>query len=348
MLRAILWFEGLSNRGRSPCFLRRGPPTLGGMHGCRIRWGRGSLAAVAWVSVAIAGGGAIQASEITNKNSAPSPETSTREQRPDARVWATHSTPFQGVPEAIGGFSDGCVQGAESLPMDGHGYQVMRLSRNRYYGHPRLLNYIRNFGRVSKDSGLGTVLIGDLGLPRGGWMQSGHASHQSGLDVDIWYDQPRAAQQRKLSRKERERISAQNLVPVSYTRKLNRKAFTSNTVKLIELAASAPEVDRVFVNAAIKAELCRLQQEKSPEWLRKIRPWYGHADHMHVRLGCPVDSPKCRPQDPLPPGSGCDASLDWWFTADAREEARKNALKARENPGPPAVPADCMRLATQQ
>jgi penicillin-insensitive murein endopeptidase len=36
-----------------------------------------------------------------------------------------------------------------------------------------------------------------------------------------------------------------------------------------------------------------------------------------VRLTCPADAPDCAPQDKPPPGDGCDASLDWWFTDEA-------------------------------
>ena len=35
--------------------------------------------------------------------------------------------------------------------------------------------------------GLGVLSIGDLGQARGGPAPSGHVSHQSGLDVDIWF-----------------------------------------------------------------------------------------------------------------------------------------------------------------
>ena len=47
----------------------------------------------------------------------------------------------------------------------------------------------------------------------------------------------------------------------------------------------------------------------------KVRPWYGHNDHIHVRLKCPADSPNCRKQPPVPGGDGCAAKeLDYWFS----------------------------------
>jgi penicillin-insensitive murein endopeptidase len=46
----------------------------------------------------------------------------------------------------------------------------------------------------------------------------------------------------------------------------------------------------------------------------KLRPWYGHNDHIHVRLKCPADSPNCRHQPAVPDSAGCDKSLNYWFT----------------------------------
>src|SRR3954469_22183065 len=36
----------------------------------------------------------------------------------------------------IGFYAKGCIAGAEALPINGDSWQVMRLSRNRYWGHP--------------------------------------------------------------------------------------------------------------------------------------------------------------------------------------------------------------------
>src|SRR5215469_1884152 len=64
---------------------------------------------------------------------------------------------------------------------------------------------------------------------------------------------------------------------------------------LLEAVAREPLVERVFVNPAIKGALCR---EDGPEWawMAKIRPWWGHNDHFHVRLSCPSGNPQCRAQ----------------------------------------------------
>ncbi|MFN5716328.1 MAG: penicillin-insensitive murein endopeptidase, partial [Bradyrhizobium sp.] len=37
---------------------------------------------------------------------------------------------------SIGGYTKGCLAGAAQMPLNGDTWQVMRLSRNRYWGHP--------------------------------------------------------------------------------------------------------------------------------------------------------------------------------------------------------------------
>ena len=267
----------------------------------------------------------------------------------DASVWALFKDPARGPAQSIGSASAGCVQGAESLSPDGPGYQVMRLSRGRFYGHPTLIAYLQKLGAALEKEKAGPMLVGDLGLPRGGWMKSGHASHQTGIDVDIWYWVPDSAKERSLTLREREVTSAKSLVPVKYSPKIETRWWKAETEKLIQLAAGFSEVDRIFVNAAIKKELCRKYESdiKEVAWLRKLRPWYAHDDHLHVRLVCPADSPDCKKQDPIPAGSGCDSSLDWWFTQDARDEALKNAQLAALRKDPPPIAEGCERLLSE-
>ena len=63
----------------------------------------------------------------------------------------------------------------------------MRPQRRRFFGHPVLVHYLQVLGAATNQQGLGTLLIGDLGQPRGGPMPFGHRSHQIGLDADIWF-----------------------------------------------------------------------------------------------------------------------------------------------------------------
>lgn len=84
------------------------------------------------------------------------------------------------------------------------------------------------------------------------------------------------------------------------------------TEALIKLAAEDDQVTRIFVNPAIKKQQC-LDAGSDRYWLRKVRPWFGHRAHMHVRLRCPPGSRECVDQ-PIPPlGDGCGAELESWF-----------------------------------
>src|SRR5437660_11915898 len=87
----------------------------------------------------------------------------------------------------IGFYAKGCIAGAEALPINGDTWQVMRLSRNRNWGHPQLIALLERLSaKVHKVAGWPGLLIGDVSQPRGGPMITGHASHQIGLDADIW------------------------------------------------------------------------------------------------------------------------------------------------------------------
>ncbi len=233
--------------------------------------------------------------------------------------WGSFPAPTLASPEVIGSYNLGCLAGGVALPIDGPGYQVMRLSRNRYYGHPDLIRFIENLAAGLAAEGHPGLLIGDLAQARGGPMRSGHASHQVGLDVDIWFV---PAPSVPLAAAARESLSATSMVSGSGVDLSVNDAWGPWQVEALRMAASSPEVDRIFVNPAIKRALC---DGGNGGWLRKIRPWWGHDAHFHVRLACPSDQPACVPQAPLPAGDGCDASLDWWFSAEAAEELAKRS-----------------------
>ena len=50
-----------------------------------------------------------------------------------ASIWEKIQAPINGKPQSIGGYSNGCIIGAQPLALKGEGYQVIRSSRNRYY-----------------------------------------------------------------------------------------------------------------------------------------------------------------------------------------------------------------------
>ena len=259
------------------------------------------------------------------------------------KKWESVSGPKAGEAKSIGGYAKGCVQGAEKLPLNGKGYQSMRPSRNRRFGHPQLISYIQKYAKRIKRGGLGTMLVGDLGQARGGPSPSGHASHQSGLDVDIWFWRAPVANQRRLTNKERETIGA----PTFVDRKAKKimKNWDRKMTKMLRLATLDKRVARIFVNPAVKRHICETTKNKA--WLRKIRPWYAHHDHMHVRLECPESSASCDAQRELPPGDGCDA-LDWWFREKKKSERKEGkktySKKVRRKP---LLPEACYDIYPQ-
>jgi penicillin-insensitive murein endopeptidase len=221
-------------------------------------------------------------------------------------------------PDPIGFYSKGCLAGGEQLPVNGPSWQVMRLSRNRNWGHPALVRFLERFSaRAAQASGWPGLLIGDMSQPRGGPMLTGHASHQIGLDADIWLT---PMPNRELTRAEREDLSATDVVREDLM-DIRPDVWTEGHFAVIRAAAMEPRVQRIFVNPAIKRALCRAAEGEA--WMRKVRPMWGHNYHFHIRLFCPEGS-SCRDQEPTPTGDGCDSSLAWWFTDEALHPKKSN------------------------
>jgi penicillin-insensitive murein DD-endopeptidase len=240
---------------------------------------------------------------------------------PAKELFARKTKPDAGAPRAIGFYAAGCLAGGVALPIDGPAWQVMRLSRNRNWGHPKLVEFLERLAEKAKKVGWNGLLVGDMAQPRGGPMLTGHTSHQVGLDADIWFTpMPDHVQ----SREEREFTSATQMVAED-RRDVDPKVWTHERTALIRIAAQDPVVERIFVNAAIKKALCR---EAGPDrgWLDKVRPWWGHDYHFHIRIYCPADSPQCKPQPPPGADEGCGHELDFWF--------KESVL----HPVPPVVP----------
>lgn len=258
-----------------------------------------------------------------------------------ANPWARLVEPGAGPPEVIGEPAAGCVRGAVSLPLEGLGYRVMRPSRNRFHGHPDLVSFVRRLGESLDQAGLGPMLVGDLGQPRGGPTPSLHRSHQNGLDVDIRFWLHPEARDRSLSPAEREEWEPPSMLAGG---RLDPQRWGEAQDALIRFAALDPAVDRIFVHAAIKRHLCETGQVR--DWLRKVRPWWGHDAHMHVRLRCPDGNTRCVGQAPLPAGDGCDGTLAWWFSEEASGGTRGRALIPRSPPRNP--PPACEALLSDQ
>jgi penicillin-insensitive murein endopeptidase len=225
-----------------------------------------------------------------------------------AADWSTVTTPAPGPTQSIGFYTAGCIQGAQPLPLDGPGYEAIRLSRNRYWGQPVMLQYIEDLASRIKALGQPHLYIGDIGQPRGGPAPTGHASHQVGLDADIWYERQPGARR---APQDRENPRLRSLVNASDTA-IDDTVFGQAHVALLKTAAELPNLDRMFVNKFIKQRLCQTVTGDR-RWLNKLVVWAGHDDHFHVRLYCPPGNPQCQPQGGYYSDDGCGEPLDVWF-----------------------------------
>jgi len=250
--------------------------------------------------------------------------------------WAKIREPLTGPAAAIGAYAAGCLQGAEALPLDGDGYSVMRPSRHRFYGHPSLLSYLATLASTTHAKYGTQLLIGDIAPPRGGPMLTGHASHQNGLDADVWL----TTLARQPTDAERERLAATRFVA---GRTRLRANWDEAQARLLAAAADDDRVNRIFVSPPIKRYMCRNYQ--TAPWLYRLRPWWGHEDHFHVRLLCPSGSSSCEEQDALDPAdTGCGENLAWWFSAEADREWHRLSTSTEPRQFP-ALPMECTAMA---
>ncbi len=251
------------------------------------------------------------------------------------RQFGAQATAAPMAARSIGSYAKGCLAGASALAVNGHHWQVMRLSRNRMWGHPDLIRYLEAFSRKAPgEAGWSGILVGDISQPRGGPMLTGHASHQIGLDADIWLT-PMPG--RRLSTAERENMSAVNMVRPDWM-DVDPGVWTPNHTKIIRLAAKDERVHRIFVNPAIKKALCR-EAGNDRAWLRTVRPIWGHNYHFHIRMGCPAGVAGCEEQDQPPEGDGCGQELTDWL---ARQQQAIFGPKAPPRPPPPPISVDAL------
>src|SRR3954465_14382940 len=129
---------------------------------------------------------------------------------PAKELFARRVKPADLAARSIGFYTHGCLAGGVALPINGKTWQVMRLSRNRNWGHPELIAFLERLAnKAPKISDWPGILVGDMSQPRGGPTLPGHASPQVGLDADIWLA---PMPQTPLSREEREEMSATMVV----------------------------------------------------------------------------------------------------------------------------------------
>lgn len=239
--------------------------------------------------------------------------------------------------KSYGFYSKGCFMGGVAIATDGPTWQAMRLSRNRRWGHPTMINLVEKLSRAATKDGWPGLLIGDISQPRGGPMMTGHASHQIGLDADIWFT---PMPDHRLSAAERESMKQTSMIKKGGLT-VNNRLWTDAHMRLLRRAASYPEVERILVHPGVKKKLCEtVGGDRS--WLRKVRPFWGHDEHFHIRIGCQPGSNGCKEQTAPPPGDGCDKSLAWWFTEEPwRPNKNPDAPKARDLMTMKSLPKEC-------
>ncbi|WP_412103627.1 penicillin-insensitive murein endopeptidase [Stappia stellulata] len=274
--------------------------------------------------------------------------------RPDAvakTLFGARSDPAPLAARSIGSYARGCLAGATALAVNGPSWQVMRLSRNRNWGHPELVDMLQRLAMDAPNLGWNGLLVGDLAQPRGGPMLSGHASHQIGLDADIWLTE---MPDRRLTREERESMSAISMLKgrldvKGADRSVDPAKWSDSRARLIRRAAQDPRTARIFVNPAIKKALCEFETGDRA-WLRKVRPWWGHHYHFHVRIKCPSGSVGCKDQAPPPPGDGCGKNLAWWLSDEPwvpkkpKDPAKKKAPAKKKEITMAALPDACTQV----
>ncbi|MBC2771279.1 penicillin-insensitive murein endopeptidase [Rhizobium sp. AQ_MP] len=288
------------------------------MHTMKKTWGARPMATALMLAAAFAG--AVS-------------DTAFAEGRPAKELFGGMALPAKAAPSPYGSYAKGCIAGAVAIPTDGPTWQAMRLSRNRRWGHPEMIALLERFSKDAVQLGWGAgILIGDISQPRGGPMLSGHASHQIGLDADIWFT-PKP--QSPLSAQQREDMPFTSMLEKDKFLTVDKRLWTNTHARLVVQAASYPQVERIFVNPAIKKKLCDTWTGDRGV-LGKIRPIYGHDAHFHIRMRCPEGAAGCKPQAAVPPGDGCDQSLAWWFTKEPWAAPKKDP-DAKPAPKPRAM-----------
>ena len=244
------------------------------------------------------------------------------------QLFGGKATPSRQQSAAFGSYAKGCMAGGVQLPETGPTWQAMRLSRNRNWGQPELIDFINDLSRfAARQPGWKGLYVGDISQPRGGPMLSGHRSHQMGLDADIWM---LPASRLNLTRNERENISSVSL------RRANGAYVNDNWSRahheILREAAKDKRVARIFVFPGAKVQMCN-DEKGNRRYLRKIRPWWGHHYHFHVRLACPRGMRGCEDQAAPPPGDGCDEARKW-----ARDILNPPKAKPRDPNAPKPKP----------
>jgi penicillin-insensitive murein endopeptidase len=204
----------------------------------------------------------------------------------------------------IGSYSNGSIRNAVNLPEEGNGYMRLFVDRNRGWGSEELVSMIveasSEMNQLFPDKD--RLQVGDLGAQTGGQITR-HGSHQNGLDVDLTYYRNNGQEQSPNQTNGFSEVMVIN-------GKLSANFDITRNWELMKTLHKYGNVQRIFVDPVIKTELCKHAKaigddRDHAEVLRSLRPYQKHADHLHVRLYCPIGAKECIPQAEVPAGTGC-------------------------------------------
>ncbi|OYQ81532.1 penicillin-insensitive murein endopeptidase [Ignatzschineria sp. F8392] len=250
-----------------------------------------------------------------------------------AHAWHTIASPSNNEQTVIfGSYANGCIDGAITIPTTGLSYQQVRPSRNRHYGAPEMADFIAKIDRWALSENQ-ILIFGDISQPRGGPANFGHASHQTGLDIDIWFEDRNEPLPESLIEK---LVTPSVVNPKKGDLNQHWRPFYRD---LLYYSATNPQTERIFINPVIKAALCQSEEDRS--WLQKLRPWFGHDSHFHIRLQCPKDSEHCIPQAPIPVGDGCNQDLQNWVNDQINWHLNPPKKSAPIDKPPKVLPIEC-------
>ncbi len=230
---------------------------------------------------------------------------------PAKELFARKATPFPGPARSIGGYADGCLGGA--LRAADHGPRLAgdaaiaqsQLGQSEAHRLPRTIRPQR--ARRSAGTACWSATCRSRAAAR---CITGHASHQIGLDADIWFT---PMPDHVLSREEREFNGAVNMVRSRSSRRRSQGMDATRSTQLVRAAAQDPVVTRIFVNAAIKKAMCSEAGIGSRMAVRRCGRGGATPNTFMSASRCPADSPECKPQPPPDAGDGCGHELDYWF-----------------------------------
>ncbi|MDX1949745.1 MAG: penicillin-insensitive murein endopeptidase [Rickettsiales bacterium] len=229
----------------------------------------------------------------------------------------------EGQSESIGTHNNGCMLYSAELSKNSQDYKLPRVERGHNYGHPEMVELLEDYSyRVKQMTGK-ELLIADISKKNGGPVFMLHSSHQTGLDADIWFTLYDAKQ--NLSSEDIKTLQPLNMADEKG--KSVSSFWGSNQEDILKLFAQNDKVDRIFVNYNIKNYYC--SKFKNEDWQKKIRPWWGHNEHFHIRLKCPKNSEECISKGQEIKNDGCGSELAWWFSDEAKQPKSKKEAEAK-------------------